>query len=1262
MSVQRIYVSKRKPHNIESKKILEILKVDEKISNIEDLIILNRYDVEGLSESELNTTLNTVFAEPMVDDLYLGTYDFNNKKYFSVEYLPGQFDQRADSAEQCIKVMTGVDNVIIKCAKTYVFSGNLDDTTIDKIKNVIVNEIDQRIASENIPNTLEMFVVQPEDVKTINNFINMDHTELSNLISSMGLAMNLDDILFCQNYFQNEEKRNPTETELKLLDTYWSDHCRHTTFNTTLTDVTIEDGKYKGLFENTFNQYVTLRNEIHGDKITSKKMSLMDLGTIAAKELKRQGKLNNLEESEENNACSIDINVDIDGVDVPYLLQFKNETHNHPTEIEPFGGAATCIGGAIRDPLSGRAYIYQSMRISGASDPREQLPDVLVGKKLSQRKITQDAAKGFSSYGNQIGLATGYVQEFYHPGYTAKRLEAGAVIGACPKSNVRRESPVAGDCIVLIGGRTGRDGVGGATGSSKEHDGGSLDICGAEVQKGNAPEEHKIQRLFRKPNVSKMIKKCNDFGAGGVGVAIGELADGLIINLNNIPKKYEGLNGTELALSESQERMAVVIEEKDLNAFMEECKIENLESSLVAQVTNSNRLIMTYNDVEIVNISRTFLDSAGAERKQSVKIINPVKTEYINSKKDFSFADILERTLSDLNVCSQKGLVEMFDSTIGAGSVLTPFGGETGNTPTQCMISKIPLLKGETNTVSLMASGFNPYVMEWSPFHGAYFAIVESAAKIVANGGYLKDIRLSFQEYFQRLGVNEFSWGKPMAALLGALRAQLEIGIAAIGGKDSMSGTFKDNESGIEINVPSTFISFAVASSKIDRIITNEFKEDGGDIYFIKSPVSDYDLLNIDEFIQNCNVIEKLITDKVAVAINTITSGGIIEAISKMSFGNNVGVDLEIESLNHEVEKLTFPYYGSFIVQTKKNYNITGIDNVFKIGEINNNGEIKLNKESVKISEAMDFWSNPLEHIFPTKVNNTKEIIEKRDYSGKSQLVIAKSICKPNVAVLSLPGTNCEYDTLRIFEKAGSNEVNPFVFRNMTSQDAIESCDAFAKIIDNSQILVLPGGFSAGDEPEGSGKFYVSVLKNSKIRNAIDNLINKRDGLVIGICNGFQALIKTGLLTYGHITDLKENDPTLTFNTIGRHVSQMVRTRVASTNSPWMANRNVGEIDIVPVSHGEGRFFAEKEVLDKLFNNGQVLFQYVDLEGNITMESPYNPNGSIMAIEGICSPDGRVLGKMGHSERVGNGVHLNNSYGNLNQEIFTAGVSYFTGK
>lgn len=1262
MSVQRIYVSKRKPHNTESEKLLDILKVDENILNIEDLTILNRYDVEGLSDEELKLTLHTVFSEPMVDDLHLETYDFTNTHYFSVEYLPGQYDQRADSAVQCVKVMTGVENVIIKCAKTYVFKGNIDEHSLKKIKNVIVNEIDQRIASESIPNTLVQIMPEAESVKTIDKFIDMNESELSNLISTMGLAMNLDDIKFSQDYFKNEEKRNPTETELKLLDTYWSDHCRHTTFNTHITNVDIVDGKYKGLFENTYYEYVALREKIYGDRINSKEMSLMDLGTIAAKALKSQGKLDNLEVSDENNACSIEIDVDVDGKNVPYLLQFKNETHNHPTEIEPFGGAATCIGGAIRDPLSGRAYVYQSMRISGASDPRKKVANELEGKKLSQRKITTDAAKGFSSYGNQIGLTTGYVQEFYHDGFTAKRLEAGAVIAACPKANVRREKPENGDVILLLGGRTGRDGIGGATGSSKEHDGGSLDICGAEVQKGNAPEEHKIQRLFRKPNVSLMIKKCNDFGAGGVGVAIGELADGLDINLNNVPKKYEGLSGTEIALSESQERMAVVIEEKDLDAFMEECRIENLECSLVAHVTNTNRLIMKHDNKEIVNISRTFLDSAGAARKQAVKIIDPVKTEYINDKKDFSFSYIVKNTLSDLNVCSQKGLVEMFDSTIGAGSVVTPFGGITGNTPTQCMIGKIPLLKGDTNTVSLMASGYNPYVMEWSPFHGAYFAIVESASKIVANGGLLKDIRLSFQEYFERLGFNETSWGKPMAALLGALKAQMELGIAAIGGKDSMSGTFKDSDSGIEINVPPTFISFAVTSSKLDRVITNEFKEDGGDIYFVKSPVSDFDLLEMDEFIKNCNFIEKLIEDKNVCAINTVTNGGIIESICKMSFGNNIGVTLNIDSLDHEIEKLTFPYYGSFVVQVKKGYNIESNSNIFKIGEINNKGVISLDNEEIKISDAYNMWSKPLEHIFPTKVENTKEIIEKRDYNKKSSLTIAKNIVKPRVAVLALPGTNCEYDTKRIFEKAGSEEVNPFVFRNMTSQDALESCDAFADIINNSQILVLPGGFSAGDEPEGSGKFYVSVLKNSKIRNAIDDLVNKRDGLVIGICNGFQALIKTGLLTYGYITDLKETDPTLSFNTIGRHVSQMVRTRVASTNSPWMANRNVGEIDIVPVSHGEGRFVADPAVVNKLFDNGQVLFQYVDLDGNITMESPYNPNGSVMAIEGICSPDGRVLGKMGHSERIGNGVHLNNSYGNLNQEIFTAGVSYFTGK
>lgn len=1258
MAVKRIYVTKRKEHAVEATKLLNTLVQDESLNNISDIIILNRYDIEGLTDSQLEKTIHTVFAEPMVDDIYYDNHPYKDNKYFSIEYLPGQYDQRADSAEQCIKVITEAENVIVRCAKTYVLFGTISDEYVEKVKDSILNSVDQRIALESIPTSLALNIVEPENVKDIDNFTDMDENQLNDLISSMGLAMNIDDIKYSQEYFKNEEKRNPTETELKLLDTYWSDHCRHTTFNTILNDIDIEDGKYNTLFNDTLMLYENLRSEIYGDKATTKPVCLMDMAIIGARDAKRKGLLNNLEESEENNACSIEIDVNVNGKNEPWLLQFKNETHNHPTEIEPFGGAATCVGGAIRDPLSGRAYVYQSMRITGGADPRVPLSDYLKGKKLSQRKIVQDAAKGFSSYGNQIGLTTGYVQEFYHNGFTAKRMETGAVIGACPKRAVRREGPQSGDLIILLGGRTGRDGVGGATGSSKEHDGSSIEICGAEVQKGNAPEEHKIQRLFRNEKVSKMIKKCNDFGAGGISVAIGELADGLDIDLNLVPKKYEGLTGTEIALSESQERMAVVIGSNDLDNFIKECRKENLEATLVAKVTDTNRLQMYHNGNLIVDISRSFLDSAGAARYENAYIISPKKTDYISRKNYDTFNELVKNTLTDLNVCSQKGLVEMFDSTIGSSSVITPFGGITSNTPAQSMIAKIPVLNGDTTTVSIMSSGYNPFIMEWSPFHGAYFAVIESVAKITASGGSLSDIRLSFQEYFERLSHDKVRWGKVTAALLGALKAQYDLGLAAIGGKDSMSGTYKDSDTGREINVPPTLISFAVAQSDLSKVITNYLDKDGGNIYLLKTNISNDDLIDIQSFKENLATLEKLNNDKVIKAVYTVTNGGVIEGLSKMAFGNMVGFNIQNISLND----LSFPYYGSFIIQAKKGYELDGVNNVEKIAVLNNSGVVSYNNEKIELKEMLSLWQSPLEHIFPSKIDAENEIISARDYHGKPSQLCANVKVQPSVAVLSLPGTNCEYDTKRIFEMSGSKEVTPFIFRNMTTEDAMQSCNEFADIINKSQILMLPGGFSAGDEPEGSGKFYVSVLKNSKVRQAVDDLINKRDGLIIGICNGFQALIKTGILTYGHICDLTENDATLSFNKIGRHVSQMVHTRVTSLNSPWMNLRNIGEIDIVPVSHGEGRFTAPMELIDKLFENGQVLFQYTDLDGNITMESPYNPNGSTMAIEGICSPCGRALGKMGHSERIGNGVHINNQYGNMNQRIFESGVKYFTGE
>lgn len=1259
MSVKRLYVAKRKEHAVESAKLLNMLKSDNGADNLEDLIILNRYDIEGLRDDELELAVHTVFSEPMTDDLYREEYPFGDNAYFSVEYLPGQFDQRSDSAEQCVQVITGVSSVIIRSAKTYVLKGNLTDRDIDEIKNIIINPVDQRLASEEKPDTLIAVMPKAEPVKTIDGFIDMNDMALSALLSSMGLAMSLEDIKFSKNYFKDEEKRNPTEAELRLLDTYWSDHCRHTTFNTVIKNIEIEKGTYKELFEDTLKLYFNIRKDIYGDKISEKPVTLMDLAVIGAKDARKKGLLANLEESDENNACSIEIDVNIGERKERWLLQFKNETHNHPTEIEPFGGAATCVGGAIRDPLSGRAYVYQSMRITGAADPRKPVPEYLKGKKLSQRKITSDAARGFSSYGNQIGLATGYVQEFYHDGFLAKRLETGAVIGAVPKKSVRREKAVPGDLIILLGGRTGRDGVGGATGSSKEHDASSIEICGAEVQKGNAPEEHKIQRLFRKENVSLMIKKCNDFGAGGVGVAIGELADGITVDLNAVPKKYEGLTGTEIALSESQERMAAVIAPCDLDRFMAECSEENLEAAAVARVTDTNRLTMVHDGVKIIDISRKFLDSAGAVRYQNIKVADAGDLSGVLWKKKYgSFKELIKNTLSDLNVCSQKGLVEMFDSTVGASSVLTAFGGKYGNTPSQAMAAKIPAGTEDTSTLSLMASGYNPYIMERSPYHGAFFAVIESVSKILALGGYLEDIHLSFQEYFERLGSDPIKWGKPFAALLGALKAQNELGIAAIGGKDSMSGTFKDNETGTEINVPPVLISFAVAQSDISRIVTAEFKENSGDIYLLKTPVSSDNLPDLAEFKKNAAALRKLIADNAADSVYAVTFGGVAEVLCKLSFGNMTGLSVE----NIDIDALSQANYGSFILQLKKGYEASGIRNMTKIAVLNKNAVIECGGESVSLKDALSYWSEPLEQIFPASLKSGVKTVDKRDFGGCSKLAKSNITVKPEIALPALPGTNCEYDTKRIFELAGSREVTPFIFKNMTSSEAAESCSAFADIINRSQILAIPGGFSAGDEPEGSGKFFVSVLKNAKVRDAVDNLINKRDGLIIGICNGFQALIKTGILTRGYICDLTSDDATLSFNLIGRHVSQMVRTRVSSLNSPWMRFKQVGDIDIVPVSHGEGRFTAPKKVIDELFEKGQVLFQYADLDGNISMEFPFNPNGSDMAIEGICSPCGRVLGKMGHSERAGAGIHINNAYGNMDQRIFEAGVKYFTGK
>lgn len=1263
MSVKRVYVTKRDKYGIEADNFLRSLREDLNINALESVTVLNRYDIEGLADTDLSACLDTVFAEPMADNLFLENYPDEMSKnaacVFAVEYLPGQYDQRSDSAEQCVKVITGVSFVKIACAKVYIVRGTASKTEINKIKKYAINEIDQREAALEKPTSLEMKSEKIPDVPVITGFTRMNGEELAHFLKEKNLSMNLEDIKFAQNYFNNEEKRDPTETEIKLLDTYWSDHCRHTTFNTVINDIKIEEGNYETLFKEALEIYTDMRSEVYNDE--KRAVTLMDMAVIGAKYFRKKGMLENLEISEENNACSVEIDVKT-GVGIEkWLLQFKNETHNHPTEIEPFGGAATCLGGAIRDPLSGRAYVYQAMRVTGSADPRTPIDKTLDGK-LSQRKITRDAAAGFSSYGNQIGIATGYVGEYYHEGFLAKRMEAGAVIGAVPKDWVRRETPAAGDAVILIGGRTGRDGIGGATGSSKEHDKSSIFLCGAEVQKGNAPEEHKIQRLFRRHEVTRLIKKCNDFGAGGVGVAIGELADGLWVDLNAVPKKYEGLTGTEIAIAESQERMAVVVADSDIQKFINYCREENLEATKVAKVTDNKRLHMEHNGRLIVNISREFLDSAGAVRFAKVKINSP-KAQHIFEIDNFrgkNFEETAKNTLSDLNICSQKGLVERFDSTIGGGSVLMPFGGRYQDTPSEYMAGKIPVLDGVTSTLSLMACGYNPRICSWSPYHAALYAVIESVAKIIAGGGDIKNIRLSFQEYFERLENDDEKWGKPFAALLGAIKVQKELGLAAIGGKDSMSGTFKDKSTGNIINVPPTLISFAVAPSDIENIITPELKKGGNTIYMLKTDIGENSEPDFNLLRENIGTLSKLINNKSLEAVYTVKSGGVIEALSKMAFGNRIGFHI---CSGVDCDFLSRPYYGSFIFEAKDGSNFKGINNLIKIGVTLASPIVKYHSEEIGLDKLFNFWNEPLERIFPSKSGDVKEILAPKDYPSKSKLVKSKITVRPQIAILALPGTNCEYDTARAFMRAGSRFVEPFIFRNRTTAEAIESCEKFAELVNQSQILAIPGGFSAGDEPEGSGKFFVSVFKNSKVRDAIDNLINKRDGLAIGICNGFQALIKTGLLTYGHICDLTEDDATLTFNTIGRHVSQIVHTRVASVNSPWLALRNVGEIDIVAVSHGEGRFMASKKITDELFKNGQIVFQYVDIAGNITMEPPYNPNGSYMAVEGICSPlGGRVLGKMAHSERVGQGVNMNNAYGNMEQQIFSAGVKYFTGE
>lgn len=1246
MSIKRIFVEKKKGCDIEASQLFADIKENFEISALEGLRILYRYDVEDISDDAFAVAEKTIFSEPPVDNVYLEKFDISDDEVaFGMEYLPGQYDQRADSAMQCVQIISGDDNAVINAAKIFVLKGKLTVGDIEKIKNYCINPVDSREASMEKPETLRMKLNIPKTVETLTGFIDKSEAELLALRAEMGLAMSDADIIFCQKYFKDTEKRDPSITEIKVIDTYWSDHCRHTTFATNITDVKFEDGKYKKVIEDAYKMYLDLKKDLGRE---NKPQCLMDIAVMGMRALKAQGKLANFDESEEINACSIVVPVDIDGKTEDYLIMFKNETHNHPTEIEPFGGAATCIGGCIRDPLSGRSYVYQAMRVTGAGDPTVPVQDTIPGK-LPQSKLVRSAAHGYSSYGNQIGLATGQVTEIYDEGYVAKRMEIGAVIAAAKKSDVVRERPEKGDIIILTGGRTGRDGCGGATGSSKEHNTESIHTCGAEVQKGNAPTERKIQRLFRNSEVSRMIKRCNDFGAGGVSVAIGELAVGLEINLDLVPKKYEGLDGTELAISESQERMAVVVDKSDVDRFIKFANEENLEATVVAEVTDDRRLKMFWNGNDIVNISRDFLDTNGAAQYTTVEVKSPAE----KPAKVETSGNIKEKwleTLSDLNVACQKGLSERFDSTIGAGTVLMPFGGKNQLTPVEAMAAKVPVLDGDTTTATLMSFGYNPKVAKWSPFHGALYAVVESVAKIVATGGNYDSCRLTFQEYFERLGNTPERWGKPFSALLGALVAQMKLGTASIGGKDSMSGTFND------LDVPPTLVSFAVDVSDIDTIISPELKTIESYIVKLTTEYDVNDLPVFDSLIKNFKLVSKLIKDKAVTAAGTIGQGGIAAALSKMAFGNDIGFEINDDDL--------FNYnYGSFILE------IPGDEESVKellegynykiIGETIEENLFKVNGEVITIDEAKKTWFKPLERIFPTKYYSTFDTkdITLKPFEIAVKKHTGKGIAAPRVFIPVFPGTNCEYDTKKAFENAGAI-ADTLVISNLKNEWLAESIDKMAEMINNSQIIMIPGGFSAGDEPEGSGKFIAAVFRNPKVKEATMNLLKNRDGLMLGICNGFQALIKLGLVPYGEIRDMEETAPTLTFNTIGRHISCLADTKIISDKSPWLWNTAVGQVHRVAFSHGEGRFVANEATIKALADNGQIATQYVNINGEPTYDIKYNPNGSIYAVEGITSPDGRVLGKMGHSERIGNGV-FTNVPGEKDQKIFISGVEYF---
>ena len=1252
-NVKRLLVEKREGFDLEAKALMKDLKDSLHIDCIDDLRLLNRYDIEGLSDEICDSASKTIFSEPNLDVVYKEDVEYDkDAKVFAVEYLPGQYDQRADWAAQCVQIINEGQRPNINSAKLYILTGDIDDELFAKIKSYVINPVDSREASLEKPETLELETEIPTEVATIEGFIDFSMEELEKFLKEQGLAMTIDDLKYVQEYFQNQEKRNPTITEIKVLDTYWSDHCRHTTFMTQIKDVEIEDGKFNEIIKETYSKYVEARNTIYIDR--QKDMCLMDIATIAVKELKAAGKLEDLDESEEINACSVNIDVNVDGKIEKYLLMFKNETHNHPTEIEPFGGAATCLGGAIRDPLSGRSYVYQAMRVTGSADPRTSLEDTLHGK-LMQKKITTEAANGYSSYGNQIGLTTGQVAEVYDEDFVAKRMEIGAVIAAVPKENVIRKRPEKGDIIILLGGKTGRDGCGGATGSSKEHSEESIETCGAEVQKGDAPNERKIQRFFRNKEVAQMIKRCNDFGAGGVSVAIGEIAESLDINLDLVPKKYDGLDGTELAISESQERMACAIDAENKDRFIELAGLENLQATHVATVTDTGYLRMFWNGKAIVDLNRAFLDTNGKKQQTDIHVpkVDEENTFFNTGKikvEGETISDKFDSVLKDLNVCSQKGLVEKFDNTIGSNTVLLPFGGKYQRTPIQGMVAKIPVLDGKTTTSSIMTFGYNPKIGKWSPFHGALYAVVESICKLVAVGGDYKTTRLTFQEYFEKLGKDKTKWGKPFSALLGAYYAQKEFEIPAIGGKDSMSGTFE------HINVPPTLVSFAVDTVDAEYVVSQEFKKAGSVLAVIKTPTLESGIPDFDILKKNLDKIRELTQAKKVLASYALGYGGLGEAIAKMAFGNKIGFEV---AKDVDTDKLFDPAYGNIALEMDKADLALLEDLDYKVAGKTIEGQyIDVDGYKVCLGKIYKAYESTLEPIFPTKAVEPTGEVKNINFIVNEHQKSSLSIVQPKVFIPAFPGTNCEYDSARAFEDAGA-KASIKVFRNLSYANIEDSIETMVKEIESSQIVMIPGGFSAGDEPDGSAKFIATVFRNPRIAEAVNDLLTNRDGLMLGICNGFQALIKLGLVPYGEIKPVTAEDaPTITYNNIGRHQAKVVTTRIASNKSPWLAGTQVGDLHSISISHGEGKFVANKETFDQLVANGQIATQYVDLDGNATYDIDYNPNGSFYAVEGITSADGRILGKMGHSERIGK-YTLKNIHGEKDQKIFESGVNYF---